>query len=82
MLNGYASEAREQSVITVPRLLALIHVTGDRRLLQLLAEPFAWAVIESRYLPMIELAAVQEHEAKLRRHADQLRRSVQQGRRK
>lgn len=76
MLNGYASEAREQNVITVPRLLALVHVTGDRRMLHLLAEPFGWAVIEAKFLPMIELAAVREREDDLRRRADALRRQM------
>jgi hypothetical protein len=76
MLNGYASEAREQNVISVPRLLALVHVTGDRRLLQMLAEPFGWAVIEGRHLPLIEIAAIREREDELRRRADALRRQV------
>jgi hypothetical protein len=76
MLNGYASEAREQNVISVPRLLALVHVTGDRRLLQMLAEPFGWAVIEARHLPLIEIAALREREDELRRRADALRRQV------
>ena len=76
MLNGYASQAREQNVISTPRLLALVHVTGDRRLLQLLAEPFGWAVIEAKFLPMIELAALREREDELRRKADALRRQM------
>ena len=76
MLNGYASEAREQTVISVPRLIALVHVTGDRRLMQALAEPFGWAVIEAKFLPMIELAALSERQDELRRHADALRRQM------
>ncbi len=42
MLNGYASQARADHVIGVPRFLALLHATGDRRLLELLAEPMGW----------------------------------------
>lgn len=54
MLDAYASEAREEHVISLPRFLALIHATGDQRLLQMLAEPFGLAVIDAKYLPAIE----------------------------
>ncbi|WP_029009366.1 hypothetical protein [Azospirillum halopraeferens] len=54
MLDAYASEAREDHVVNVVRFLALIHATGDQRLLQMLAEPFGWAVIDQKYLPAIE----------------------------
>lgn len=54
MLDAYASEAKEEHVISLPRFLALIHATGDRRLLQALAEGFGWAVIDNKLLPAIE----------------------------
>ncbi len=60
MLDAYASEAREDHVINVVRFQALLHVTGDRRLLQMLAEPMGWAVIDKRYLPAIETALLDE----------------------
>ncbi|MDE2580111.1 MAG: DNA transposition protein [Rhodospirillales bacterium] len=69
MLNAYASQAREDHVISLPRFLALVHATGDRRLMQAAADLFGWAVIESRYLPMIELAAVSEQQRALARRA-------------
>jgi hypothetical protein len=37
----------------------------DARLLELLAAPQGWTVIERRYLPMIELAAVTERKKEL-----------------
>lgn len=74
MLDAYASAAREAHRISVPRLLALIHATGDRRLLEFLAEPMGWAVIERRYLPLIEVAAIREQEDELRRRRDTLTR--------
>jgi hypothetical protein len=69
MLDAYASQAREEHAISLPRFIALAHATGDRRLLQAVADLFGWAVIESRYLPMIELAAVNEQRQLLARHA-------------
>lgn len=79
MLDAYASEARRTHPIPVTRLIALIHATRDRRLLQLIAEPMGWAVIERRHLPLIELAAVQDRAEELRRRADALRRAARNG---
>jgi hypothetical protein len=76
MIDAYASVARDDHVIPTPRFMALLRVTSDRRLLEFMAEPLGWAVIERRYLPMITLAAVTEREAALRRQADALRRQV------
>lgn len=76
MLNAYASGQREDHQISVPRFDALIGATQDRRLLEFLAEPRGWAVIESRYLPMIELAAVAEHKKELSRLEQGLRRRI------
>ena len=74
MLDAYASQAREGHTISLTRFVALLHATGDRRLLELLAEPLGWTVIERRYLPMIELAAVQARQDELRHIAEGLRR--------
>lgn len=76
MLDAYASQARAEHTIPLHRFIALIHATGDRRLLQSLAERMGWAVIDNRHLPLIELAAVQERERELRAHADSLRRQA------
>jgi hypothetical protein len=76
MLNAYASQARDAHVIPFARFIALVHVTGDRRLLQWLAEPMRWAVIDGKHLPLIELAAVQEKQRELSAAADSLRRQA------
>jgi hypothetical protein len=73
-LNAYAAESRVDDVINVVLFMALISVTGDRRLLELLAGEMGWAVIERRWLRLIDLAAVQEREAELRSQASALRR--------
>jgi hypothetical protein len=76
MLDAYASVARQAHRISVPRLMALVHATGDRRLLQLLAAPMGWAVVEQRHLPLIEVALIREHEDELRRRRDALMRKA------
>ncbi|PYD48495.1 hypothetical protein [Novacetimonas pomaceti] len=79
MLNAYASVQREGHQISVPRFDALISATRDRRLLEFMAEPFGWTVIERRYLPAIELAAVSEHKKELTRRENALRRQAMRG---
>jgi hypothetical protein len=79
MLNAYASVARQDHPIGLSRFLALVQATGDRRLLELLAEMFGWAVIERRHLPLIEMAAVQERLDELHRTKEALRRAARAG---
>lgn len=79
MLDAYASQARDHHRISVARFMALIHATGDRRLLELLAEPMGWSVIERRHLPLIEVAAIREREDELRRHREHLTRLARSG---
>ena len=79
MLDAYASEARQEHAIPVTRLIALMHATGDRRLLQMRAEPMGWAVIERRHLPLSEVAAIREREDELRRHREFLTRQARSG---
>lgn len=76
MLDAYASQARGDHTISVARLLALLHATRDARLLQLLAEPLGWAVVERKYLPLIELAAVREQSDTLAKRAKEVRRAA------
>jgi hypothetical protein len=76
VLNAYASPAREEHVISLTRLMGLLHATGDRRLLELLAEPLGWTVIERRWLPLIELAAVRDQQDALKRRAKEIARSA------
>jgi hypothetical protein len=79
MLNAYASQAREGHKISAARLMALLHVTGDIRLLQVLADPFGWSVIESRYLPLIELAVLREQEDEAQRRIKSARARARAG---
>lgn len=76
MLDAYASVARDQHRISLPRFMALLHATADRRLLELLAEPMGWAVIERKHLPLIEVAAIRERQEELRRRGDALMRKA------
>lgn len=70
VLNNYASEAKSEHIINVVRFVALLHVTRDRRLLELIAAMFGWTVIERRYLPAIALAERMERRAQLDRDID------------
>ena len=79
MLDAYASPAREDHVIPLTRFIALLHATRDRRLMELVAESLGWAVIDRRHLPMIELAAITEHQRELAGRADALRRKARMG---
>ncbi len=76
MLDAYASQAKHEHIISVVRFIGLIHATGDRRLLELLAEGFGWAVIERRYLPAIAMAERIEARAELDREIDADRRQL------
>ncbi|MDI4666735.1 DNA transposition protein [Xanthobacter autotrophicus] len=76
MLNAYASEAKSEHVVNVVRFVALLHVTRDRRLLELIAAMFDWAVIERKYLPAIEMAEAMEARAELDREIDARRRTL------
>ena len=79
MLNAYASQGREDHVIPLTRFMALLHVTRDRRLLEMIAEPFGWAAIDRKYLPLIDLAAINERQEELRQQANVLRRQARTG---
>lgn len=79
MLDAYASEAREDHTIPYLRLLALVHVTGDARLLQLGAELFDRAVIESRYLTWVEVGQLADVRDQVNREFDMKRRRAREG---
>ncbi|MEW9272951.1 phage regulatory CII family protein [Gluconobacter oxydans] len=80
ILNAYASVARETHEISVSRFDALVSATGDRRLLEFVAADHGFSVIDRRYLPMIELAAVQEHRRDLAKKERAIRGAVRGGR--
>jgi hypothetical protein len=76
MLDKYASEAAAEHVVNVVRFMALIYATKDRRLLQLIAEPFGWSVVEQRHLDAIELAAALEERERLNGEIDAARKRL------
>ncbi len=76
MLNAYASQSRETHSIPMVRLVALLHATRDQRLLELLAEPMGWAVVDRKFLPLIELGALREKSEQLARRAKELAHQV------
>lgn len=55
MLDAYASPARAEHTISYLRLLALVHVTGDVRALQIGAELFGHLVVEERYVEWVRV---------------------------
>lgn len=61
LLDAYASQAREEHVISLLRLIALIHATGDLRILQMIAELFGHSVVDDVHLPWIEYGRLSEH---------------------
>lgn len=81
MLDAYASQAREEHAIGLARFVALVQATGDRRLLELLAEPMGWAVIEREDLALIELGALREHADEIARRMKLLQAQARRGRR-
>lgn len=70
MVNAYVSPARGTHQINVVRFAALIHVTQDRRLLELLAELFGWSVVDERYADAIK-------EVELAEKAEEIGRQLQ-----
>lgn len=76
MLDAYASEARDDHVISLLRFLALAHATGDaQRLLQGLAEHFGLAVIPERFVPAIRAEMLRDQIEHLQREEALARRS-------
>lgn len=72
MLNAWASQSREDHTIGLPAFVAVLHATRDRRLLEMVAEPLGWAVVERRHLPLIQVALVREQQQILARLEKQL----------
>jgi len=54
-LDAYASQARDEHIISYPRLLALVAVTGDTRLLQIGAEQVEHSVVSDEYLEWVRV---------------------------
>lgn len=72
MVDAYVSEARESHVINLPRFVAMVHATQDRRLLEAVAGQFGWAVVPAKYVPLMKVAALREREYALKRERQHL----------
>lgn len=77
MLNAYASEAREDHSIPYLRLLALMHATGDVRLLQMGAEMFGHVVADIRYLDWIKVGMDADRREQAAKMADEVNREFE-----
>lgn len=60
MLDGYASQAREQHSISAARLAALIQVTGDARALNVLLEQSGLIVVPQKYEALLRREKARE----------------------
>ena len=78
-LNAYASQARDDHTISYLRLLALIHATGDTRLLQLGAELFAMTVIDDTFLPWVEVGQLAVTKEEIGKALDAALRTARRG---
>lgn len=67
MLDAYVSPAREAHKISVTRFAALVHVTEDRRLLELLADLMGWCVVDQRYADAIKEVELAEKRDEIER---------------
>jgi hypothetical protein len=75
-LDKWASEANEGYLPTIVRFIGLIHATKSRALLQVIADHFGWAVIDKKYLPAIEYAALSARKEELDRHLSAMKRDL------
>ena len=78
-LNAYASQARDEHRINVPRFAGLVHATGDMRLLSVIPELFGHAVVPARYLSWIEVGQLAETRDEINRAFELARRQARRG---
>ncbi|KAA5603748.1 DNA transposition protein [Roseospira marina] len=74
MLDAYASQGRGEHTIPFLRVIALWHVTGDARLMQLGAEEMGHAVIDQHFLPWVEVGQLADTKTEVDRAYDMARR--------
>lgn len=79
MLDAYASAAREDHTIPFLRLLAMIHATGDLRLLQMGSELFDHSVVDDKYLPWVEVGQLADRKEDIEKAFEYARRSARRG---
>lgn len=62
-LDADTAEGKAKHVLNAVRLMAFVHATRDPRILSLITEPLGLAVVERRWLPAIDAAILEQHEA-------------------
>ena len=79
-LNADTAQSRTTHIINAVRLFALIRATRDPRIIQMIAEPIGYAVIDRKWLPAVEATILELQEAEIaeRRRAarDKARRAL------
>ncbi len=81
MLDTYASQGREDHSMPFLRLIALIHVTGDTRLLQMAAELFGHSVIDNRYLAWVDVGRLADQKENIDKEFNVARRLARSSKR-
>jgi hypothetical protein len=71
-LDKYASQSANDAIIPTVKLVALCHVTGDHRVLQLLADKLGLMVVDKKFEPLIQLGLAAERKD----HVDQVAKKV------
>lgn len=66
MLDAYSAQSRTEHVIPIVRFIALLHATGDQRLLNVIAEMCGWAVVDRKFVPLITATILHAKEEELR----------------
>ncbi len=72
ILNAYASTARDTHVINIERLDALVYVTKDKRLVDLLAELVGCMAVPKEQAPYMEYAEKKIEFKKLRTEIEEI----------
>lgn len=75
-LDKWASEAAEEHRMPLDAFVALIEATEQHRLLGFLPEAFGYAVVPARYVDLIELQMLEDHERAVAERKSALRAKV------
>ncbi len=79
VLDRYVSEASEDHSIPLDRFIALVRVTKDKRLLQMIADDLGWVVVDAREAHWIEVGKYQDAAAELAKRANAAKRKAKAG---
>ena len=80
-LDKWASEAAEDHRIPLDAFVALIHATGQHAILAFIPALFGFAVVPNRFVDLIELHQLEEHEREVQARKAALQAKVRGARR-